>query len=563
MKYTIAASHPKIMRRFKTLLSEEFLHCFSSLTEVEVGLSVRIASSHGWAQRKWFRPELENDHELLGLLEIRNKVVPDYKTNYPNIVENALKFRPHINSELFNDATCKEYHHLFKHLINQYQNTMCKISDLACNKVSFENELDLAVDTGHMLLTMVKGRAFHMYLSAIAPLFSDLSNRYQMANERLRLASKARQMQSGERDADQHEADQREADQREADEREIESGSTLYPPIRANDRAMSWEKIKSWIMLILVQLDAADALCDFVKRPELAQAEIDVKLAYSPLVSYETITLEELLRAGHIPEPDGTEITNAELLNFVKAANVRKQQLITLSSFKNKWDKKYTIPAANQLVKSVLDQATEEDRQADSHVQGSGGVSPNAAISALCGEITALLDTAVALSNRKHVDGPALDERFSALAEQLMERQPLPFREGTTFSGTLHCEAGLASILDQTTRGVIQARIKELNVADPKDERLHHSLSELLEQTKVGLFSVQPVPNVNPCSIHGGRASRESSGYQNAAAQCAIAFLPICQWMERPPAALSRQASTIPSQNAPYRDGPRNPSWII
>jgi len=48
-------------------------------------------------------------------------------------------------------------------------------------------------------------------------------------------------------------------------------------------------------MLILVQLDAADALCGFVKRLELTQAEIDVKLAYSPLVPYETIDLEELL----------------------------------------------------------------------------------------------------------------------------------------------------------------------------------------------------------------------------------------------------------------------------
>jgi hypothetical protein len=554
MKYTIAASHPKIQRRFKTLLSQELLQCFKSMTPKQVNLGLQILSSRRLGQRKWLRSEIDNDYELVQLLKLR---VPDYKTKYPKIAEIASNLKlPTSDLELFNLATCEDYHCLFQCLITQYQDTVDKISDLAKKRVSFEKELDLAVNIGHMLLTMVKGKAFHMYLLAIDPTLVNLYKDYRMATEPRRLASKARQIAFDEREADEHEADQRkadqrEADQRDADEREMESGSTLCPPTGADDRAISWEKVKSWIMLILVQLDAADALCEFVNKPELTQAEFDVKLVYSPLVSNEAISLEELFLGEYIPQPQGAEKTNAELLDIVKAANVRREQLKKLDGLINKWGKG-RVSETKILITALSNQATKEDRQAG---HGSEGDSPNTTISALCANITDIL-------GRKPLDTSALLDELSALSEQLKEEQPLSFGEGKEFTGTLHCEAGLASILDQSTRGVIQARIKQLNAADPKDEQLHRCLSELLEQTQVGFFSVQSVPMVNPSSIHGGRASRESSGYQNAAAQCAVVFLPICHWMESAPAALLRQASTIPSRNAPYRNGPRNSSWI-
>ena len=493
MKYAIAASHSKIKRRFETLLSKEYLHCFLTMKPELVGFSLRLGSSH---KRERLQHEIENDHEFLDLLEIRGDgVVPDYRTEYPRIVEITLKNRflrdytIASKSELFNNATCEEYHRLFQHLISQYRNTVRKISELAQERASFETEVDLAVKTGHMLLTMVKGRAFHVYLSAIAVPLLSLSLEYQKEKQhkrlRLALASEARQIASDERDADGHDADERNADEREADERdadehEIESASTLWVPIGADGADTdngSWQKFKSWIMLILVQLDAADALCGFVKRPELTQAEIDVKLVYSPLVPYETIALEELLRAGYISQPDGAEKTNAELLKFVEAANVRKGQLKSLRIFQKKWDKK-RVSAAKAFTNGVLSQAQKEDLEVAGGEQETGKVSPNATILALCKDIMTILD-------QKPADDLALDNKFSALAEQLTERQPLPFNESATFRGTLHCKAGLASILDQSTRGIIQARI---DAADPKDEQVCRSLLELLDRTQVGFF---------------------------------------------------------------------------
>ena len=322
MKYMIAASHPKIKRRFGTPSSQEYLHCFMSMKPEEIHLSA--ASS----QRERLQSELLNDHQFLNILQQCNTVVPDYESKYPNIAANVLNDPLHFatpsNSELFNAATCKEYHLLFKYLVTQYQKTVDKIDSLAKERAPFENELDFAVITGHMLLTMVKGRAFHLYLSAVAPIL-------------LRHLSEVRQIASDEYDADKRDADKRDADKRDAEESDAKPGTTLWDPAKA-DAAALWKLFKSWIMLMLVQLDTADALCSFVQQVELSQAEIDVKLVYSPLVSHNTIPLEELLQAGYIHEPYGDEKTNAELLDFVKMANVRKKQLKVLGSFQKKWD---------------------------------------------------------------------------------------------------------------------------------------------------------------------------------------------------------------------------------
>ena len=509
------------------------------------------------SQRERLRNELLNDHEFLNLLQERDTVVPDYETKYPNIAANVLKDPLHFattsNSELFNTATCEEYHLLFKHLMTQYREAVDKIDDLAKKRATFEKDLDFAVITGHMLLTMVKGRAFHLYLSTVAPIL------LRHLSEVRQIASEGRQIASDERDADEHDADERDAEEhdaeeRDAEERDAEPGTILWDPVKADTATVAlWKPYKSWTMLMLVHLDAADALCSFVQQVELSRAEIDVKLVYSPLVSYKTIPLEELLQARYIREPDGDEKTNAELLDFVKTANVRKKQLKVLGGFRKKWDAEHASEA-KKFIQQVLDQTAKEDKK-DSD-QRNGGVGPDKTISDLCIQLIALL-------SQQPVDSESICAKFTALAEELEEEQGLPFNERTTFNGTLHCEVGLASILDKSTRDAIQARIDQLKVADPrtpKDKQLYESLSDLLEETKVGFFSVQFVPTVNPCSIHDGRNSSESSGYQNAAAQCAVIFLLIYHWMESPSPALSRQVFTTPSQTAPYRNGPRNSS---
>jgi hypothetical protein len=539
MKYVIASCHPKIKRRFGSHSSMQYWQCIKSVKPEDIHIQ---ASS----QRNKLQIELQNDYNFLGILA-KDEVLPHYQTHYPNIAANIHKGPPHYvtpDFELFNDTTCKEYHLLFINLVTQYQHFMDQIAALAKEGESFQDILDLTVKTGHALLTMVKGRAFYLYLSTIGSKLSSLLHKgSHIETDRLH---------DEERNDEECDAG-------------VGPGTTLWDSIEANTVTTTlWKPFKSWIMLILVQLDAAVALCNFITKAELRDAEIDVKLVYSSLVSDKTILLEELLtEKQYIPEPIADPTTNAKLLDFIKTANTLKKQVELLGNFNKNFDKNWDPMHAsegNKLIQQVLDEARKEHEE-DSDQR----VDPvNKMVSHLSNEIIGLL------SHPAQGQDANILAKFTDLEGQLKKRQAkydLPFTEKTTFKGALHCEAALASILDKTTREGIRARLEKQKLAGGKkfkDDPLYDSLSQLLEETKVGFFSVQVVPMVNPCSIHDGRASRESLGYQNVAAQCAVVFLLIYRWMDQPPQSptLSHQVFTTPSRAAPYQNGPQNCLWM-
>lgn len=167
----IAASHPKMMRRFASRDSKEYLHCFMSMKPEEIRFKAACV------ERERLHIELLNDHKLLNVLP---RLVLNYETEFPNIATDALKDPLHpaltaassSQSELFNDATCKEYHLVFQRLLAQYQGAMGQVASLAKERKPFNDEAAFAAEIGHALLTMVKGRAFHLYLSTAAPILS-------------------------------------------------------------------------------------------------------------------------------------------------------------------------------------------------------------------------------------------------------------------------------------------------------------------------------------------------------------------------------------------------------
>ena len=494
MKYVAAASHPKLQRRFATPMSKKYWRCFTSVKVDDMHFPVQIAS-----KRKRFQVEVQNDHKFLVILG-KGKIVPDYKEQFPGIADivKELPNFPDVTAhcattfEFFSVTTYKQYHLLFIVLMKQYRTLVDETATTAKKMEPFEDCLCRVVETGHALLTMVKGRAFYLYLSTIATAL--LSNLNLVASGRV--SAGGSQIEP---------------------EDKTEPDTTLWDPVEAATTDV-WKPFKAWAMLMLVQLNAADALCAFVKQVELRNVEVDIKLVYSPLISDKTIPLEDLL-TKYIPEAPGADPkTNAKLLDFIKTANTRTKQVEYAGSLKKKWDPE----DADAFLQQVRDEAGKEHEE-DS--QQRNGVNPNQVISELSSEILELL-------SRPTQDADAnIPAKFAVLEDELKEKwakYKLPFTEKATFRGALHCEASLASILDKTTRQNIQTQMKTLEQADTKlqeDKRLYQSLSQLLEESEVSFFSVRLVPTVNPCSIHDDRSSSESSGCQNVAAQCAVVFL--------------------------------------
>ena len=116
MKYVIAASHPKIRRRFGTLSSKEYWQYFALVKLEDICLGAVQAAS----KRKRLQIELENDRNFLIILRM-GKIVPCYETRFPSIA-NVLKELPNLKDEtspnaiahsaatfeFFNEMTCNE-----------------------------------------------------------------------------------------------------------------------------------------------------------------------------------------------------------------------------------------------------------------------------------------------------------------------------------------------------------------------------------------------------------------------------------------------------------------------
>ena len=525
MKYVIPVSHQKIIRRFEADSSQDYWKSFKS-----VGLDNILFSAT--PKRKLSRIEVRND---LSFLTVLKGGAIDYAEKFPNIAKivEELPSLEHSGAplEIFNDTTCEEYHLLFIQLMEQYKAFMKEIATLAKNGEPFGDKLDPVVEIGHAILTMVEGRAFHLYLSTIASKLSKSLSEFSHIRAEQRAAG-GRGPEGCGPASEEHGAKERGAEEQDAEEQDVKAGMTLWDPVEADAATTAvWKPFKSWIMLMLVQFDAADALCNFVDLvPELSSVELDVKIVYSSVISDKTIPLE-VLSTKYIPEAASDDSpTNAKLLDFIKAAYTVKRQAKCINSFTKSWGPK-RVPAAIEFLKEVLEEVTAENPQHDSEDLEDSDDEANRKlrIADLSNQIIELLTQPVQDA------GADIPAKFWALGEllNLQERQDrydLKFADKPTFTGALHCEAGLASILDKTTRESIQARIDTLKQPDgtlkglmDSEERLYCSLSQLLEETKVGFVSVQLVP-INPYSIHDDRCSCKSSEYPNAAAQCAVAF---------------------------------------
>lgn len=150
---------------------------------------------------------------------------------------------------------------MFIDLVSRYQELVNQIAVLVKKRESFENILDLTVKTGYALLAMVKGRAFHLYLSTIA---SELSS----------LLLKDSHIEPDRRNAQERKNEERDNEEHDNEGRDANAGTDLWEPVEADATTALWKPSKAWIMLIVVQLEAANALCDFITHRSSARPKL-------------------------------------------------------------------------------------------------------------------------------------------------------------------------------------------------------------------------------------------------------------------------------------------------
>lgn len=148
----------------------------------------------------------------------RGKIVPGYKELFPNIVKvlkdihvDKTSSPNYYTFKLFRDMMCKEYYSLFVALIGQHKDLMDKIATMAGREEPFRD---------------------HLYLSTVMPKLSIC-------------LAKIKQI---------------EVEQCDFEECDL---MPLWNSAKPNSKIV--QPFRSWVMM-LVQLDAADALCSFVTQ---------------------------------------------------------------------------------------------------------------------------------------------------------------------------------------------------------------------------------------------------------------------------------------------------------
>ena len=114
--------------------------------------------------------QVEARNNLHFLVTLKRGVI-DYAKKFPNITKTVEKL-PNLECrgtffKLFNDMTYEEYHFLFIALVEQYKGVMKEIATRVKNRKLFRDKLGPTVKTGLTILTMVEGKAFHLYLPTI------------------------------------------------------------------------------------------------------------------------------------------------------------------------------------------------------------------------------------------------------------------------------------------------------------------------------------------------------------------------------------------------------------
>jgi hypothetical protein len=365
--------------------------------------------------------EFENDRTIMDISHTFSTILLN-SDGTPISIPNILLAAQNMDEELYTDATCMEFHQLLVMLLDGFEATVTNMS----NKPSRKDNLIKGRLYGYVLLRMARGRAFRMHMENIEHLLSN----YTPDTE---TSFPAEGEQEGED---------------ENDELEATHGSLSKSYV-------------AWLRLMVVHFDAIEILLDFVNGYAGKQYEtISIKVLLPPTTIPKALEWTKLFTYLPVfPEidqqnPNSITKSNAEIEQFLKTA-IEKANFISKTHDQAKrmqtsWNASklmQTREALNKLTEITSSSPNPIDPNLDlkEHLKRLNWLEKqqrNPLVATNQDEITRL----------KSVIG----ENISSICN--IYNKPLPidefylsFEKEDTFSGTIHCEAYLAALLDNFT----------------------------------------------------------------------------------------------------------------
>lgn len=274
-KYVIAMCSPKMLRRFKYHMSQDYLRSLKEVTDFSYMVGLQKEDSQDNSGITNDRDFLEN---FVKLAETRPLMLGNCEI--PNIIQVLHNLPPKGKPfQLYTPATCMEFHNLFLHLLECLEKYLNELLGAKKRGGNIKDNLDRIYLIGHALTKMVRGL---------------LGNHDDVDEETSRPIPNA---------------EKEEEDDTEYDE-DLESVQHLPKPV--------WKIYSDWVRLLVVHFDAADFLYEYVTSKIFPHTSISISILIAPVVDKQTLSWTELLTdSKFFPTSNGSRRTsNQDILKF-------------------------------------------------------------------------------------------------------------------------------------------------------------------------------------------------------------------------------------------------------
>ena len=446
-KYTLSMCCRKMNHRLQSPSSRHYLQSLEQVKDFAFNPQPVGETSTNNTPRdsRRERQEIVNDRRLLEDIIMLNGTTSDgISINTPHMFLVAKNMTSAEPFELYTSTTCMEFHQFLVMLLVGFRDTIANLSAQSSralndfrtlDKVAFKRDLTKGRVYGYALMRMARGKAFRMHMENIEHLLLDYTPDTEAS------ASVPEGEQEGEDEDEELRA------------------------VQVDEKGSLSKSYGAWLRLMVIHFDAIEILVSFVNGAGASYESISIKILVPPTTRHEILPWSELFTdpnlfpKNDVLNPNLPTKSNAEIKQFLHDAIDNAK--FALASY-NQAKKAQTSWNFNNLVAtrealSNLTKITSSRTLPQLDTESSGLQS---AVSEL-------------ISLQKKKKKPAAnfdqDEKLILGLKQSIDqgikklcanyREPpaidtfyLAFDKEDSFFGTLHCEAYLASLLDNFTR---------------------------------------------------------------------------------------------------------------
>jgi hypothetical protein len=419
--YIIATCYPKILRRLESKLSTSYINSLTQLSDIQFGQFQYEPPS---------KAEIENDRLFLVNFLAPTAADSRIQTQIPSILEQANLAEKGKDFQLYTATTCMEFHALFCELLLRFLQNLQALRIFRGNEdpphdgcSEFKQRLFAVMYDGGALQKLAKGAALRMHLTNI-----EASLDQPKANETSRETQ---------------------------DERD-EDLEAVQPFAKSVGKPMPlWKSYRDWLRLMIVHFDAVDILVGFATSPQFHYKTISLQVVVPPTVNNELLPWRDLFAKPEFFPTGNTQdpFSNNDILKFLESG------VKASSPNYGKW--------AREARRFWV------TREVDATIMNTDKLKK----SALPGWPSCVEKLLANLKDWKSQEHPSefLSREITNLIQSLCDSSTLfsSLAKGLKFLGTLHCEACLASLLQDFLKDIaidskfedILARMKVTYVA--------------------------------------------------------------------------------------------------